>query len=159
MANIPFSIDGNEIRCPQFSCEPGALVYAYQNGSQCFIGAPQVTCTWQEVTDDEAALIWGIYYNLVTGGDIAATVDVSVDVTVPDFANNGLRATKAYMTRPTGTAVGDGTKNLMVILYNLHADSMVDAYNAPQGNLWETINNGQTVTVGTSEYSDNDWQF
>jgi hypothetical protein len=145
--------------CPQFSFEPGALQYQYQNGSEVFIGAPQVTCTWPRVNDDVAALIWASFNSLVTTGTPDPLEDGSISVTLPDFSAGGLRTVKAYMTRPSGKAVGDGTQNMSVTFYNLHATSMASAFNSPMGNDWEAINGNQQIVVGASEYPGSGWQY
>jgi hypothetical protein len=147
------------IKCPVFGYEPGALVYSYQNGSQVMLGAPQCTATWNFRTDDEVALIWDVYNTLVTGGTVTALTGNPVNVTVPDFINGGLRLTTAYMTRPTGKAVGDGTQNLSVTFYNLHATSMETAINNPLANYADIIMSGGTLTVGVSEYPGTGWQY
>jgi hypothetical protein len=160
MADIPFSIDGHTILCPSSTnYEPGGLIYQYQNGSQVMIGAPQVTYTWAFLPDNYVTLIWATFDTLLTGGDLTAVLGNPVNVTVPDFFNGGFRATTAYMTRPTGKAVGDGTQDFSVTFYNLHAVSMELAINSPTGNYWEMINNGLTIIVGASEYPGTGWQY
>jgi hypothetical protein len=159
MADIPFSVGGTTLPCPKFSVEPGALAYAYQNGSQVFIGAPSVTCTWPFLRDDYAAVLWAVYNTAVNASGSELIADTSIAVTVPDFVNGGLRTVQAYPSRPTGKAVGDGTQNMQVTFYNLHATSMVTAYLSPEKNYCDEIDRHQTVVVGANEYENNDWQF
>lgn len=168
MADIAFtigvSIPGNEIRCPNFDkskFEPAALEYQYLNGSLVYIGGSSITYTWDALTNEEVALIRGVYDFLLSGFSHTGEYGNPIYVTVPDFRVGGLRVVAAYMTEPVGTSGGDLTKGLSVTFYNLNEDRIKSKINTviTMDNLWDVVDKGQNLVVGAQGYEDNGWQF
>jgi hypothetical protein len=162
MADIPFSIGGEQIRCPNFEkskLEPGGLEYQYLNGALLYLGGPVWTFYWDFLLDDEVAAIRMVYEDLVNSIDPITGFGTLPSVTVPDYLHGGLRATTGYITEPTGAAGGDGTKGFTVMVYNLHEATLLSAMGDPDSNLWEVVNNGGNIEIGSSTNATGTWQF
>jgi hypothetical protein len=162
MADIPFSIGGHQIHCPNFDkskFDPANMEYQYLNGSLVHIGGPVWTYLWDYLPDDEVAVIRALYKDLVDSVDPTTGSGTPINVTIPDFKAGGLRMTTAYITEPTGSAGGDGSKGFSLIVYNLHESSFQAAIASPMGNLWEVANNGGNIEIGSSNYRPTGWQF
>jgi hypothetical protein len=162
MADIPFSIGGHQILCPNWEktkFEPASLEYQYLNGSLVYVGGPTITYIWDYLPTEEVVILRTLYNDLVTALNPLTGIGGVLNVTIPDYASGGLRMTTALMTEPTGTAGGDGSKEFSVTLYNLHESTFQTAMTAPQANLWDVVNNGGNLEIGSSSYRSTGWQF
>jgi hypothetical protein len=147
-SDVPFSVGGVTTTCPNMDkSEPdmAALAYSYLDGSPCYIGRASFTYHWTLILPAEVARIRTLYDTMVNDG-------APVSVAIPDYTGAGWKLTTAFMTEPTGTAGGDGTEDFSVTFTHLHQIDFATAMLTPQGNLWETANNGGNIEYGSSNY-------
>jgi hypothetical protein len=159
---VVFSIDGYDLPCPKFQpgwFEPGDIDYSYLNGSKLYIGMSKMTYTWPFLDETYVAIIRTLYDGLVASFDPLTATGTPITATVPDFLGGGWKYTTCYITEPTGTAGGSGSTNFSVKLYNLGEQNLLDHIASPGTDLWELMQQGASLEIGSSEYPASTWQF
>lgn len=153
--DITFDLAG-VTRCPELKpgfLDPADVRIRYMDGSDLFVGMTAVTYNWPFLPGEDVAAIWTLYNDIVSGLDPYSVAGNPVTVPVPDYLHGGWRFTTGYLTEPTGTVVGDGTKNFSVTCYNLGEGSLLTAMGSPVGNFWDYIRQGAGLRIGASQYS------
>jgi hypothetical protein len=155
-----FSIDGNNILCPDsFEPDLASSLKPYQDGSPMYWGRTMLKLTWKFLPDNYVALIRQSFYNLVHSFDPSSSFGTPISVTIPDYLNGNFRMVSCYLSEPTGTGAGDGTRNFSTTLYCLHETSFQSALANSEGDLWYTLTNGGGVVFGASQYTGTGMQF